>query len=985
MLVWDTETRTDVTQRLTFGSYRFVEDGVCLVENLFRADDLSEAEQRALTQYVRTERADVDDGGDAALGLLSVPEFLKRFYHLAYRGRVLVVAFNAPFDLSRIAHDVLDARGQFAGGFSLGLWSYRDSARRERRQTFRPRLGIKHIDSRRALVGFTARQNPDAVDLIPEGSETGHPERGYKFRGHFLDLKTLAFALTDEGHSLKSACHAFGVENPKTPTDTHGTVTADYIDYNRNDVLATWELAKKLLEEYDRHPIDLPVTHVYSPASIGKAYLRAMGIPPVLERQPDFPKKILGFAQSAFFGGRTSAHIRRVSVPVVSTDFLSMYPTVNSLMGLWQFVTAQKIAVTENCQASVLALLHAIAADSDVLFRPDTWPRLTAFVRLVPDWDVLPIRAKFAIDAQDWQVAVSHVHGGEGDGLWYALPDVVASVILTGRVPALLDAFRLRAEGALSTLTPVRLRGLVPIDPRREDFFRVVIEQRKLLATRKDLTPVERKRLDRALKVLANSTSYGIYAEMHRQESDRVVTVQCQGIDPDGYTCRVAHPDAPGEYCFPPLASLITAAARLMLALLERSVTSRGGTYAMEDTDSMAIVATKAGGVVPCAGGGQRTTDGRAGVRALTWSQVDRIARQFRTLNPYDRRAVGDSILKIEGDNFEWHSTSKRRQLWCLAISAKRYTLFLRDPHGAPVLLRAGQNNERDRWSEHGLGHLLNPLDPEEDDRAWIGEVWRNITSRLDGRRSNPIPFGNLPAIGRLTISSPPLWYPFARVNQRKRYRHQVKPFNFLITAHVRVFGHPFGMLPQHFQLIASYEKDSRRWLSMTWLDRFSTKRFRITTAGDSGDRLTARVSTCAEVIADYEYHPEAKCADAAGRVCDRQTIGLLYRRHVAIDAIQSIGKESNSLEEVEAGVEHDAANVYTEYRDPRRSDWMRKTLPAVKAAKLVALVQACHGHLSRRALIDIRAERSSPHPRNQRLLAIIVQRLDPNAFRGPR
>jgi hypothetical protein len=35
----------------------------------------------------------------------------------------------------------------------------------------------------------------------------------------------------------------------------------------------------------------------------------------------------------------------------------------------------------------------------------------------------------------------------------------------------------------------------------------------------------------------------------------------------------VLNPERSGEYCFPPLASLITAAARLMLALLERCVT----------------------------------------------------------------------------------------------------------------------------------------------------------------------------------------------------------------------------------------------------------------------------------------------------------------------------------------------------------------------------------------------------------------------------
>jgi hypothetical protein len=38
-----------------------------------------------------------------------------------------------------------------------------------------------------------------------------------------------------------------------------------------------------------------------------------------------------------------------------------------------------------------------------------------------------------------------------------------------------------------------------------------------------------------------------------------------------------------------------------MLALLEHSVSELGGTYVMEDTDSMAIVATERGGLVRCA------------------------------------------------------------------------------------------------------------------------------------------------------------------------------------------------------------------------------------------------------------------------------------------------------------------------------------------------------------------------------------------------
>ena len=50
------------------------------------------------------------------------------------------------------------------------------------------------------------------------------------------------------------------------------------------------------------------------------------------------------------------------------------------------------------------------------------------------------------------------------------------------------------------------------------------------------------------------------------------------------------------------------------------------------------------------------------------------------------------SILKIERDNYE-PETGKQRQLYCLAISSKRYALFLRDEHGNPVLLQKGINN----------------------------------------------------------------------------------------------------------------------------------------------------------------------------------------------------------------------------------------------------------------------------------------------------
>jgi hypothetical protein len=72
----------------------------------------------------------------------------------------------------------------------------------------------------------------------------------------------------------------------------------------------------------------------------------------------------------------------------------------------------------------------------------------------------------------------------------------------------------------------------------------------------------------------------------------------------------------------------------------------------------------------------------------------------------------------------------------------------------------------------------------------------------------------------------------------------------------------------------------------------------------------------------ECEFHPEAKCSDVDGNACGKQTVGLLQRRHIEIAQIKYIGKESNSLEEVDAGLVHSAQNVYTEYVDPRRDEW---------------------------------------------------------------
>ena len=132
------------------------------------------------------------------------------------------------------------------------------------------------------------------------------------------------------------------------------------------------------------------------------------------------------------------------------------------------------------------------------------------------------------------------------------------------------------------------------------------------------------------------------------------------------------------------------------------------------------------------------------------------------------------------------------------------------------------------------------------------------------------------------------------------------------------------------------------------------------------------RVKTYGDILREYEYHPESKCSDGDGNPCEKQTIGLLRRRHIYIDQIKFIGKESNQLEAVDAGLIHCDKNIYTEYVDQSRDEWQTKILPVLRRLPLSRLIT--ESGLSRRALLDIRAGRSRPHPKNQERLEVFVR-----------
>lgn len=875
-LVFDTETTIDVTQKLNFGSCRVYIDRAsglpgttCTTEYLFYADELPERDPdgfQVLIDYVNDHQALVALGRAQEIHLVSRAEFVEKvLYRYGYRQEAMIVGFNLPFDLSRLAVDATRARKFLRGGNSLKLWHDNQ---------FRPRIAYKTIDAKRALIQFT------------------EPNEGRKFRGRFLDLKTLCFALTDQGFTLERACDAFSVPYQKRDV-VHGSITPEYIDYCREDVGATANLYSSAIAEFSRHDINLDVTKALSPASLGKAYLSTMGIRSPLDRQPDFDRDLLGASMTAYFGGRAETRIRKVPMPVVYVDFLSMYPTVNALINIWDLVIASSIEI-DDATSDVQGLLSRPNL-ADQFFNKDLWPQLRCVVEIEPHGDIVPVRAAYDHATNTYGIGINpYVHAGKA---WYALPDLVASIVLGGPVPKVVQAKRLRAVGVQDGLTPLVLRGTDRIDPTEDDFFVRVIEQRRAVRADTSLSDAEREQRQQFLKVFANATSYGIMAEFTRKDEVAPIPVDVYVGDDGSFTNKTEHPEDAGPFCFPPIAALITSGAKLMLALLEHQVTKAGGAYVFCDTDSFAIVSTKDGGPIPC------PTDGGDTVTALSWGTVDEIVDRFSALNPYDQTIVPGSVLEIERENFD--TDGNRHELWCWSISAKRYVLFTKDTDGRPQLVKV---------SEHGLGHLLNPKDPEDGTTHWIGELWQFILEDEFGFEPEEPAWLDRCALTRVSATGPGVLKWFKGFNADKDFIDQIKPANFLLLAHRDPLD-PNPALP-----IAPYEPDASRWSVMDWIDRRTGLSVKITTRPFDGQPLTdeVRVRTYRDLLADFLKHPESKSlAPDDGRVVGA-TRGLLQRRLVtSLPQIARIGKEANKLEERMHGLVVDGDDYVAEYVDP--------------------------------------------------------------------
>jgi hypothetical protein len=564
-----------------------------------------------------------------------------------------------------------------------------------------------------------------------------------------------------------------------------------------------------------------------------------------------------------------------------------MYPTVCTLMGLWRSVIAKGFEWKEATE-EVTALLER--ADLGMLLSRDFWTVLPVLVKVEADGDLFPVRAPY--NGKTQSIGLNPLSCKEP--LWFTLADVIAAKLLSDRnplkrkAPKVLEAIRFEAKESQEGLKPIHLQGLAdhPIDPLKQDFFREVILLRGKVQSqaKKQTDPLLKGQLEgkeQNLKLVANSTSYGIFAEVNVTQADRLQEVLCVGPASEPIKEQTKNIEKPGSYFHPLLAALITGAARLMLAIAERLVLDEGLDWAFCDTDSLAIA----------------RHDGMS--EELFRQKVQRIRGELAKLDPY---GDGKDLLKLEDANFDPADEKTIVELQCLAISAKRYVLFYIGKDGKPVICKA---------SAHGLGHLRPPYE-EKDAPAhlpapkiplkdigvdrWQHDLWMSIIEAELAGRPNKVDLSGLPnmdepAISHYSASTPDLHRWFGKFNEGKDWDNQVKPFNFLVAFQISPTARAKAIAEGAFDSdwlkhdkpspVAPFDKDVKK------------------AANKCFDRVTGKpvpkslLATYREALADYHLHAEAKFLN--GEPFDR---GRTIRQPVRATGIELIGKEANRWEE---------------------------------------------------------------------------------------
>lgn len=455
------------------------------------------------------------------------------------------------------------------------------------------------------------------------------------------DTQTLAQSLHLPS-KLSDVADIFGIETVET--DTHGSLSDDYVRYNVSDVNATWRVYRALRDElHTAFNTDKSPASVYSTASIGKDVLERMGYDRVA-----YSNEAADVIPKAYFGGRTEALKAGQRVDDAAyLDVLSQYPTVCGITGVWDAMTAERVDLRQvgtnqlpTCDLSTLTQY------------PTAWADCAGYyVALSADGATLPVRTDLR-GGGNTRVYNAQVTHDEGERTLYHYFDVLAAELLGARRGEDFEikaAFETVITGS-QDLSPTTV-GDEEIRPQDNVMLRAIeLRKSKQQENRNNgiALPDGKNSKTKALKILANSL-YGIAAERVVREVGEMGT--------DGHERY----DTAGKYYNPHVAAVITAGGRLQLAIGEAVAQDAGGDLYYCDTDSLIV----------------------------DESVSDDVIEAFSNLNPYGAEPVASApVLEVEtgGDDAPLSGIS------LFAVGVKKYAI-LRD-------------NEIVKFTEHGLGHF---------------------------------------------------------------------------------------------------------------------------------------------------------------------------------------------------------------------------------------------------------------------------------------
>ena len=640
---------------------------------------------------------------------------------------VLVIGHKLDFDIQRLSvYPATMARGEFVyGGFSIPMGRSVKKGGDRKGEPNGPRVVMKKIgpgkNSFRAVSNYNAQlRTHEFVDTLMLAKALLGADTPAS-----MDALCGMFGLEDTENGPISK------ENVKH----FKPLTREYADYGYNDVERTWFIYTKLRELVRKHNRTAPMWNLYSVASVGKAYYKDFGIDKYLEKnitgQNDAHSlkslKLCGVAMEAMIGARAECGVRHQIREVINKDFKSQYPTINIKLKLQDLLLAERVDIEEDERLASgewlkggkdAALLEAISIldmddcppDGDAsqlhvygsraLLGKDKaasnsiWPDLIGFAQVDPADCILPIRTCFQDEAdKDDGKASTNVGLTEiehGPPIWVTYLDVLASKFLKGRMPRILKTMRMIPVGRQANLKEISFFGnpnyVIDLTQPDTDIFRSILEMRDAIKAEMEALKraggkgsPEYDRLDAmqlALKLIANSTAYGVFVQVDvdEREEDRGVSIfhgekvhrltarkKVRGDDGREEVSSVKV-EKPGSW-FAPWGSLITAGGRLLIAMAEALARVQGRDYGgipygMCDTDSMAFA---------------RPLDmPRTEFRVA----VARIGGYFQRINPY-KPVNGDEpeVFATEGYNFNLENKDEMKPLYILSISAKRYAM----------------------------------------------------------------------------------------------------------------------------------------------------------------------------------------------------------------------------------------------------------------------------------------------------------------------